>query len=274
MSEASEELLGAIASGEIKTVSADAPVEGWTGEQDIPSDFDSATNWPKCASMINDIRDQSNCGCCWAFGTAEAASDRMCIATDGATMLPLSAQELCFCSSFDGCGGGFPLSAWQWIGKNGLVTGGQISDGPFDHLGLCSDFTLPHCHHHGPQGKDPYPAEGQPGCASQSSPSCPKQCGANAKAPHNEFANDKCVRVARAEATLASARPCSARPLLPPPSLPLPLLPNALPPLSTRRARLQVHLHRRVCAVRVQRDPPPDGDHDPWPGDGCLHRLL
>ena len=42
-----------------------------------PDAFDSETNWPDCAKTIGDIRDQSNCGCCWAFGGAEAASDRM-----------------------------------------------------------------------------------------------------------------------------------------------------------------------------------------------------
>ena len=31
---------------------------------DIPESFDSAKQWPKCAKLINDIRDQSNCGCC------------------------------------------------------------------------------------------------------------------------------------------------------------------------------------------------------------------
>ena len=31
---------------------------------DIPETFDSANEWPKCAKLINDIRDQSNCGCC------------------------------------------------------------------------------------------------------------------------------------------------------------------------------------------------------------------
>jgi hypothetical protein len=29
---------------------------------DIPDAFDSAENWPQCANVINDIRDQSNCG--------------------------------------------------------------------------------------------------------------------------------------------------------------------------------------------------------------------
>ena len=39
---------------------------------DIPESFDSATNWPQCAKIISDIRDQSNCGCCWAFAAPAA----------------------------------------------------------------------------------------------------------------------------------------------------------------------------------------------------------
>ena len=32
----------------------------------IPESFDSEENWPACAKVIGDIRDQSNCGCCCA----------------------------------------------------------------------------------------------------------------------------------------------------------------------------------------------------------------
>merc|ERR1711920_946640 len=153
--------------------------------------FDSEENWPKCAKIIGDIRDQSNCGCCWAFGGAEAASDRMCIATNASIMLPLSAQDVCFNSNFDGCDGGQIDTPWSFIKSTGAVTGGQYQgSGPFGS-GLCSSFSLPHCHHHGPQGSDPYPAEGQPGCEKQSSPSCPKACDASASSPHAEFAGDK-----------------------------------------------------------------------------------
>eukprot|EP00933_Yihiella_yeosuensis_P053953 TRINITY_DN52279_c0_g1_i1.p1 TRINITY_DN52279_c0_g1~~TRINITY_DN52279_c0_g1_i1.p1 ORF type:complete len:432 (+),score=104.49 TRINITY_DN52279_c0_g1_i1:79-1374(+) len=160
---------------------------------DLPESFDSATNpaWAKCAKVIADIRDQSNCGCCWAFGAASAASDRLCIATNGTVALPLSAEDVCFCGSEDGCGGGMLPDAWEYIAEKGVVTGGQQGGGPFDSQGLCSDFSLPHCHHHGPQGKDPYPAEGKPGCPSQNSPSCPATCDSKAKAPHNVFAKDK-----------------------------------------------------------------------------------
>ena len=143
---------------------------------DPPASFDSATNWPECADIIGDIRDQSDCGCCWAFGAAEAASDRLCIATNGTIKVPLSAQETCFCAESNGCNGGTLYTPWQYIQSNGIVTGGQFNNtGPLQDF--CSDFSLPHCHHHGPQGSDPFPAEGTPGCPKVSeSPSCPTKC--------------------------------------------------------------------------------------------------
>jgi len=182
----------AIASGKVERFQQLTAVE-------VPADFDSETNWPKCAKIIGDIRDQSNCGCCWAFGAAEAASDRMCIASDATLMLPLSAQDVCFSSSDDGCGGGDISSPWDYISETGVVTGGQYKGtGPFGK-GLCLDFSLPHCHHHGPQGKDPYPAEGAAGCPSQKSPSTPKTCGADSQAPHGNFKTDKYTFSGRTE---------------------------------------------------------------------------
>merc|ERR1712072_732616 len=156
-----------------------------------PDTFDSEKNWPQCAKVIGDIRDQSNCGCCWAFAGAEAASDRMCIATNAKLMLPLSAQDVCFNSNYDGCNGGQIDTPWSFIKRSGAVTGGQYQGtGPFGS-GLCSSFSLPHCHHHGPQRSDPYPAEGQPGCPSQSSPRGPSKCDSDAKSPHSDFSSDK-----------------------------------------------------------------------------------
>jgi len=157
----------------------------------IPDSFDSETNWPHCAEVIGDIRDQSMCGCCWAFAAASAASDRLCIATNATTKVPLSAQDVCFCASDDGCQGGDIHGPWDYIQSQGAVTGGQFNGtGPFGS-GFCQDFSLPHCHHHGPQGKDPYPAEGSAGCPQQKSAQCPKTCDAAAKAPHASFKNDK-----------------------------------------------------------------------------------
>merc|ERR1719160_142417 len=174
----------AIAAGELVSHQADENAL-------IPDSFDSEQNWPQCAKIIGDIRDQSNCGCCWAFGGVEAASDRLCIATNASIMLPLSAQDICFNSNFNGCGGGQITTPWSYIKRTGAVTGGQNKgSGPFGS-GFCSAFSLPHCHHHGPTGSDPYPAEGAPGCPSESSPRGPKSCDSDAKAPHNDFASDK-----------------------------------------------------------------------------------
>jgi len=178
-----ERLKEAILAGEVQVEEAPA---GFAP----PDSFDSATNWPACAKVINDIRDQSNCGCCWAFGGASAASDRLCIATNGTSSVPISAEAVCFCASADGCGGGYLQATWSYV-KKGAVTGGNQGDtGPLGG-GFCSEFSLPHCHHHGPQGSDPYPAEGSAGCPTQSSPKCPKQCDSTAKAPHNDFAKDQ-----------------------------------------------------------------------------------
>ena len=148
---------------------------------DIPASFDSAANWPECVEVIGDIRDQSDCGCCWAFAAAEAASDRLCIFTKGAIKVPLSAQDVCFCDSSAGCNGGTVDQGWAKIQSAGVVTGGQYNSSGFGS-GWCSDYSLPHCHHHGPVGSDPYPAEGTSGCPKPStSPICPTTCGAQSQ---------------------------------------------------------------------------------------------
>merc|ERR1712014_344801 len=161
---------------------------------------DSEQNWPQCAKIIGDIRDQSNCGCCWAFAGAEAASDRMCISTNASMMVPLSAQDVCFNGGgfmSVGCNGGQITSPWSYMKKGGLfggkgaVSGGQYQgSGPFGK-GLCSDFSMPHCHHHGPQGSDPYPAEGEAGCPAAHSQQCPTKCADDADDAHANFTADK-----------------------------------------------------------------------------------
>jgi cathepsin B len=40
-------------------------------DEDIPTAFDSEANWPQCAKVIGDIRDQSMCGCCWCVKCVE-----------------------------------------------------------------------------------------------------------------------------------------------------------------------------------------------------------
>jgi len=161
-------------------------------DEAIPLEFDSETHWPHCAKVIGDIRDQSMCGCCWAFGAASAASDRLCIATNGTVVVPLSAQNVCFCAVVpNGCNGGDISSPWEYIREVGAVTGGQFNGTyPVGKGKFCSDYSMPHCHHHGPQRTDPYPPEGSAGCPPQHAPACPIKCDSDAAAPHNDFRKD------------------------------------------------------------------------------------
>jgi cathepsin B len=42
---------------------------------DLPDEFDSRVQWPNCPT-IKEVRDQGNCGSCWAISAVEAMSDR------------------------------------------------------------------------------------------------------------------------------------------------------------------------------------------------------
>jgi cathepsin B len=85
-----------------------------------PVSFDSRTQWPGC---VHPILDQGQCGSCWAFGAAEALSDRLCIGSNGATNVVLSPQYLVDCDTNSyGCNGGYPDLAWRFLQTKGLPT--------------------------------------------------------------------------------------------------------------------------------------------------------
>ena len=115
---------------------------------DYPENFDARTNWPECESVINHVRDQSNCGSCWAHGTTEALNDRICIATGGAntTLLSVADTTACCngtkCFSF-GCNGGQVGTPWAWFKNSGVVTGGD-----YGSTGTCFNYTMEMCSHH------------------------------------------------------------------------------------------------------------------------------
>ncbi|KAL1422084.1 hypothetical protein MTO96_003891 [Rhipicephalus appendiculatus] len=114
-------------------------IKGLMGNLSMPG------NSGPTAAASTSFRDQSTCGSCWAFGAAEAMSDRICIHTKGRVQVNISAEDLLTCcdSCGDGCNGGYPAAAWQFYKEEGLVTGGLYGteDG-------CQPYYFPPCEHH------------------------------------------------------------------------------------------------------------------------------
>jgi cathepsin B len=119
--------------------------------QDMPTDFDSRTQWPGC---VGAVRDQGRCGSCWAFGGVEAISDRFCIqANQNVTLAPLDPVT---CDQDDsGCEGGMLQSLWEYAKRDGVVT---ESCAPYND-------SIPTC-----------PASQQPCLNFVPTPSCKKKC--------------------------------------------------------------------------------------------------
>jgi cathepsin B len=86
----------------------------------LPTNFDSRTQW---GSKIHAIRDQQQCGSCWAFGASEALSDRFAIASNGSVDVVLSPEDMVSCDTTDmGCNGGYINKAWAYLEKSGIVS--------------------------------------------------------------------------------------------------------------------------------------------------------
>eukprot|EP00463_Aulacantha_scolymantha_P002930 TRINITY_DN368_c0_g1_i2.p1 TRINITY_DN368_c0_g1~~TRINITY_DN368_c0_g1_i2.p1 ORF type:complete len:244 (+),score=48.45 TRINITY_DN368_c0_g1_i2:56-787(+) len=112
--------------------------EQWELDLEVPDAFDAREQWPQCTSLL-ELRDQSACGSCWAMGGIAAATDRVCIQTNGTVKDRLSAEDLVGCchSCGMGCNGGYPSAVWSWFKNTGVVTGGEYHDYKW-----CSAYSL------------------------------------------------------------------------------------------------------------------------------------
>uniref|UniRef100_A0A8C1UUY7 Cathepsin B n=1 Tax=Cyprinus carpio TaxID=7962 RepID=A0A8C1UUY7_CYPCA len=132
----------------------------------LPTNFDAREQWPNCPTL-KEIRDQGSCGSCWAFGAAEAISDRICVHSNAKVSVEISAQDLLTCcdSCGMGCNGGYPSAAWNFWNSDGLVSGGLYNS----HVG-CRPYTIEPCEHHVNGSRPPCSGEGG------DTPNCDMSC--------------------------------------------------------------------------------------------------
>merc|ERR1712224_718146 len=92
------------------------------GEMEVRTDIADSLDWSTNAAVVNPVKDQGQCGSCWAFsavGTVESA-----YALAAGKLGSYAEQQLVDCSTnggSQGCNGGFNQYGIQYIGSTGIA---------------------------------------------------------------------------------------------------------------------------------------------------------
>mmetsp|Transcript_21038 Transcript_21038/g.38940 ORF Transcript_21038/g.38940 Transcript_21038/m.38940 type:complete len:361 (-) Transcript_21038:132-1214(-) len=99
--------------------------EYYEGEvyESLNTDLPSSVDW-RVKGVVNPIKNQGQCGSCWAFGAVAAIESALALKTG--KLVRLSEQQLVDCTTSygnDGCKGGYTANAYKYIiDKGGLET--------------------------------------------------------------------------------------------------------------------------------------------------------
>jgi len=117
-----------------KNALPDAPV--WTPPvqvQQLPTSFDWRTSGK---NVVSPVKNQEQCGSCWAFSATETIES--VTAANGKGLPILSEQQIVDCDTTDdGCDGGWPYNAYQYI----ISAGGQDTESTYPYTaedGTCA----------------------------------------------------------------------------------------------------------------------------------------
>jgi len=88
----------------------------------LPAYFNTREQWPNCNTVI---KEQQQCGSCWAFAATSTLAERFCIQSEGKIKVNLSPQDMVSCdvgNGDNGCQGGHPEPSWQYLQYVGVPT--------------------------------------------------------------------------------------------------------------------------------------------------------
>jgi len=90
---------------------------------------------------VTSVKNQGSCGSCWSFSAAGALEGAMFVA--GRPIKDLSMQHILACDTGgNGCGGGLPSQAFDWVEKNGVPA---LNDEPYQCVNGCSTLKCESC---------------------------------------------------------------------------------------------------------------------------------
>ncbi|KAF4679308.1 hypothetical protein FOZ60_015216 [Perkinsus olseni] len=87
------------------------------------SDLPESVDWV-AAGAVGPVRNQLNCGCCYAIQAATMAEGRFQIKTGIKPLIPFSVQQIVDCSKSagnNGCKGGNLVDTWVYVQNQGIV---------------------------------------------------------------------------------------------------------------------------------------------------------
>nr|XP_027198401.1 cathepsin O-like [Dermatophagoides pteronyssinus] len=122
----------------VESFSVTSPID----DVNIPQKFD----W-RDKNAVSQIRDQGECGACWAYSIATTVESMLAIKTNK-TLREFSTQQLVDCSENHGCNGGDICSTLEWMSNKNIsletlqdypsksIAGNCQSDSPAKHSGV------------------------------------------------------------------------------------------------------------------------------------------
>merc|ERR1712139_31833 len=93
------------------------------GELEVQSEVASTVDWSTDKSVVNPVKDQGQCGSCWAFSAVGTVESNYAIAAG--KLGSYAEQQLVDCShngGSSGCNGGWNQYGIQYIGQTGIAS--------------------------------------------------------------------------------------------------------------------------------------------------------